>query len=109
MSKKTRFKGLLLSIVVTAGCLSLYVGFTGNPITRHKAPATIRNYLTQTGMYADGDFTVGKGLASKSSFCRYGTSVTFADEPDVLYYYSICKDGTIIQDGYSSTAARHQK
>ncbi|MRN52410.1 hypothetical protein [Paenibacillus monticola] len=58
-------------------------------------------------MYSENDFVVHTGLASKSSFCRYGASVTFSDEPDFLYYYSICNDGKIIQDGYTGLSSKH--
>lgn len=91
LKKRTFIKITGIISILGIGCLSIYFAFMGNPIKKHQAVAEIKEYLIHTKMYSEQDFIVNTGLASKSSFCRYGASVTFTDEPKTLYYYSVCK------------------
>lgn len=103
MRKRTFIRSTVIISVLGIGGLFIYFAFFGNPIKKHQAAVEIKDYLIHTQRYSEKDFIVNTGLTSKSSFCRYGASVTFSDEPTTLYYYSICKDGKIPQDSYSGS------
>ncbi|MBT2284124.1 DUF3139 domain-containing protein [Paenibacillus polymyxa] len=99
---------ILTIIILIIIAIGLYLLLGGNPIKKMQAEADIRNYLLQVKNYKEEDiYSISGTYSLKSNKCPYGANVTFTDEQEEFYYYSICTDNAIIQTGYSSSTPKH--
>lgn len=85
-----------------------YFSLFGNPIKMNDAEEKVRAYLIQQKGYSPEEMIEVTGNYSfKSSEAPYGASVTFADDPNNKYHYSLFKDGHIEQYSYSGDNPIH--